>query len=94
MLPPGVIELSRHGPLPRDTGAVSMAPVTTKGPGQSPKSMLVPEGYAATGAVWTWVACVPIAPWYVWIGLKPMAMSGSMVLLQLGSVMVSMAWLF
>lgn len=75
---------------------MSVASVTSKGcadtQGQRPENILMSEGNAATRATLIWVACA--ATWTILApgpGQFPRAMSRSMVLLWLRSVLIFMA---
>lgn len=63
----------------------------TPGSGQPPETMLMSKGHTASGTIPVWV--VSAATWGhadIWTGLLLRAMSGSMVLLWLVSLLISM----
>lgn len=62
------------------------------GSGQPSETMLVSLGYSASGVILVWVACAAtVAMVMSKPKLHPRVMSGSMILLQLGSVLTSIA---
>lgn len=62
------------------------------GSGQPSETVLVSLGYSATGVILVWVACAAtVAMVMSKPKLHPRVMSGSMILLQLGSVLTSVA---